>query len=61
MGKLIPILLALIGLAAGGGAGYFLRPPRKTKPPLMFAPNFPRSPISLRISPKASPPSNMSS
>ncbi|MDF1619860.1 flagellar basal body-associated FliL family protein [Pseudothioclava nitratireducens] len=27
MGKLIPILLALIGLAAGGGAGYFLRPP----------------------------------
>lgn len=27
MGKLIPILLALIGLAGGGAAGYFLRPP----------------------------------
>lgn len=27
MRKLIPIILALIGLAAGGGAGYFLRPP----------------------------------
>ncbi|TMV94628.1 flagellar basal body-associated FliL family protein [Thioclava sp. BHET1] len=27
MGKLIPILLALVGLAGGGGAGYFLRPP----------------------------------
>lgn len=26
MGKLIPILLALIGLAGGGAAGYFLRP-----------------------------------
>ena len=25
--KLLPILLALIGLCAGGGAGYFLRPP----------------------------------
>lgn len=27
MRKLIPVILALIGLAAGGGAGYFLRPP----------------------------------
>lgn len=27
MGKLIPILLAVIGLLAGGGAGYLLRPP----------------------------------
>jgi hypothetical protein len=27
MKKLIPVLLALIGLTAGGGAGYFLRPP----------------------------------
>lgn len=27
MRKLIPILLALIGLAGGGAAGYFLRPP----------------------------------
>ena len=26
-GKIFPILLAVIGLAAGGGAGYFLRPP----------------------------------
>lgn len=26
MGKIFPILLALIGLAAGGGAGYFLKP-----------------------------------
>ncbi len=26
MGKILPILLALIGLAAGGGAGYFLKP-----------------------------------
>ncbi|MBW0158101.1 flagellar basal body-associated protein FliL [Sedimentimonas flavescens] len=27
MRKLLPILLALIGVLAGGGAGYFLRPP----------------------------------
>ncbi|MFT3687624.1 flagellar basal body-associated FliL family protein [Paenirhodobacter sp.] len=27
MRKILPILLALIGIAAGGGAGYFLRPP----------------------------------
>ncbi len=27
MRKLLPLLLALIGLAAGGGAGYLLRPP----------------------------------
>lgn len=27
MGKIFPILLALMGLAAGGGAGYFLKPP----------------------------------
>lgn len=27
MGKLIPILMALVGLAAGGGAGLALRPP----------------------------------
>ncbi|MCK0140081.1 flagellar basal body-associated FliL family protein [Aliiroseovarius sp. F47248L] len=27
MGKIFPIVLALIGLAAGGGAGYFLKPP----------------------------------
>lgn len=27
MRKLIPIILALIGLAGGGAAGYFLRPP----------------------------------
>lgn len=26
MRKLLPVLLALIGLAAGGGAGFFLRP-----------------------------------
>ncbi|WP_417806277.1 flagellar basal body-associated FliL family protein [Thioclava sp.] len=26
-GKIFPILLAVIGLAAGGGAGYYLRPP----------------------------------
>ncbi|KEO54550.1 flagellar basal body-associated FliL family protein [Thioclava pacifica] len=27
LGKIIPVLLALIGLAGGGAAGYFLRPP----------------------------------
>ena len=27
MRKLFPVLLALIGVIAGGGAGYFLRPP----------------------------------
>ena len=31
MGKIIPILLAVIGLALGGGAGYFLRPPPEEK------------------------------
>lgn len=29
MRKLLPILLALFGLAAGGGAGFLLRPPPK--------------------------------
>lgn len=27
MRKLIPVILALIGLAGGGAAGFFLRPP----------------------------------
>jgi hypothetical protein len=27
IGKIFPVLLALVGLTAGGGAGYFLRPP----------------------------------
>ncbi|MCB2135229.1 MAG: flagellar basal body-associated FliL family protein [Rhodobacteraceae bacterium] len=27
MGKILPILLGLVGLGAGGGAGYMLRPP----------------------------------
>lgn len=26
MGKIVPLLLALVGLAVGGGAGFFLRP-----------------------------------
>lgn len=32
MGKILPILIVIIGLAAGGGAGIFLRPaPRGSK------------------------------
>ncbi|KFE34749.1 flagellar basal body-associated FliL family protein [Thioclava atlantica] len=27
LGKILPLILALIGLGAGGAAGYFLRPP----------------------------------
>ena len=33
MGKIFPILLALMGLAAGGGAGYFLKPPPASEIP----------------------------
>lgn len=33
MRKLLPVLLALIGLAAGGGAGLFLRPAAHENPP----------------------------
>ncbi len=33
MRKLLPLLLALIGLAAGGGAGYLLRPPAEEPAP----------------------------
>ncbi len=29
--KILPVILALIGLAAGGAAGYFLRPPPATE------------------------------
>lgn len=33
MRKLLPLLLALVGLAAGGGAGYLLRPPAEEVTP----------------------------
>lgn len=33
MRKLLPVLLALIGLAVGGGAGLFLRPTAQENPP----------------------------
>ncbi|WP_233677037.1 flagellar basal body-associated FliL family protein [Rhodobacter flavimaris] len=33
MRKLLPILLAMIGVLAGGGAGYFLRPPAEEASP----------------------------
>ncbi|EEW26586.1 flagellar basal body-associated FliL family protein [Rhodobacter ferrooxidans] len=56
MGKLVPILLAVIGLAVGGGAGIFLRPaPEAPSPEAAADPHAVATPSGEEVPPEAQP------
>lgn len=55
MGKLIPLVLVLIGLAVGGGAGWFLRPAPEPAAPKSAASTDPAAPEAAAASPQERP------
>lgn len=55
MGKLIPLVLVLIGLAVGGGAGLFLRPAPDPAAPASAAKTDPAAPEAAAASPQERP------